>query len=79
MSLPSSLSHHDGLSSVAMALGSADCCDGGSCSHGSSVVIMMGAHGKAAGPLMAFLLLWLTWEEFGLVIGWNKGGWSPPP
>ena len=63
------LSHQNGLSFVAVTLGtSAGCCGGGSCSHGSCVVIMM-APGKAAGCLLAFLLLWLTWEEVGLVRG----------
>ena len=62
------LSHQNGLPSVAVALGSADCCGGGSCSHAGSCVVIMMAPGKVAGRLMAFLLLWRTsWEEVGLV------------
>ena len=70
------LSHQNCLPSVAVALGSADCCGGGSCSHAGSCAVIMMAPGKAAGCLMAFLLLlWRTWEEVGLVRSSVEQGW----
>ena len=52
------------------------CCGGGSCNHAGSCAVIMMAPGKAAGCLMAFLLLlWRTWEEVGLVRSSVEQGW----